>query len=261
MDPDELLLFEAPATALQRKPKDDHRDGIDIDIDTAIDTAALTRDLDARGWTVVPGAVSRAECEALRDLYANDAAFRSRVVMQRHGFGQGEYRYFRYPLPRRVADLRAALYPSLVAIANRWHERLGIATRFPATHAEFIERCHAAGQTRPTPLLLRYGAGDYNCLHQDLYGEHVFPLQAVVLLSRPGTEFDGGELVLSEQRPRMQSRACVLPLAQGDLAIFAVNHRPVRGVRGDYRVAMRHGVSVLRSGERYTLGVILHDAR
>jgi len=218
-------------------------------------------ELDERGWTIVPQVLARADCEALRELYAHDSPFRSRVAMQRHGFGQGEYKYFDYPLPPLVAQLRAALYPCLMPIANRWHERLDIATQFPATHAEFIERCHAAGQTRPTPLLLHYRAGDYNCLHQDVYGEHVFPLQAVALLSQPGKEFEGGELALTEQRPRMQSRVSVLPLAQGDLAIFAVRDRPVRGTRGDYRVAMRHGVSVLRAGTRSTLGVILHDAR
>ncbi|HEY9067960.1 MAG TPA: 2OG-Fe(II) oxygenase, partial [Burkholderiaceae bacterium] len=171
----------------------------------------LANDLDERGWAIVPRVLGRDDCERLRAMYANDAVFRSRVVMQRHGFGQGEYQYFGYPLLERVAQLRATLYPRLVAVANRWHERMGLATRFPSTHAEFLARCHGAGQTRPTPLLLRYRAGDYNCLHQDVYGEHVFPLQAVVLLSRPGIEFDGGELVLTEQRPRMQSRASVLP--------------------------------------------------
>lgn len=222
---------------------------------------ALDEQLDSQGWSLVPAVLDGAACESLREGYERDAQFRSRVVMQRHGFGRGEYKYFAYPLPPLVARLRKQLYPLLAPIANRWYERLGVAARFPAGHAEFIERCHAAGQERPTPLLLRYQAGDYNCLHQDLYGEHVFPLQAVFLLSRPGVEFEGGELVLTEQRPRMQSRASVLPLGQGDLAVFAVNHRPVRGVRGDYRVAMRHGVSALRSGERHTLGIIFHDAR
>lgn len=218
-------------------------------------------ELNTQGWSLVRGALDAATCESMRESYERDALFRSRVVMQRHGFGRGEYKYFAYPLPPLVARLRAQLYPLLAPTANRWHERLGLAPRFPASHDEFVERCHSAGQERPTPLLLRYRAGDHNCLHQDLYGEHVFPLQAVYLLSRPGVEFDGGELVLTEQRPRMQSRASVVPLAQGDLAVFAVNHRPVRGVRGDYRVAMRHGVSTLRSGERFTLGVIFHDAR
>lgn len=227
----------------------------------ALSPDALDDELNAQGWSLVRGVLDAATCESLREVYERDALFRSRVVMQRHGFGRGEYKYFAYPLPPVVAQLRAQLYPLLAPIANRWHERLGLAPRFPAAHAAFVERCHAAGQERPTPLLLRYRPGDHNCLHQDLYGEHVFPLQGVFLLSRPGAEFDGGELVLTEQRPRMQSRASVLPLAQGDLAVFAVNHRPVRGVRGDYRVAMRHGVSTLRSGERFTLGVIFHDAQ
>jgi hypothetical protein len=218
-------------------------------------------ELNAQGWSMIRGVLDGAACESLREGYERDAPYRSRVVMQRHGFGRGEYKYFAYPLPPLVARLREQLYPLLAPVANRWHERLGHAARFPASHGEFIERCHAAGQQRPTPLLLRYQARDYNCLHQDLYGEHVFPLQAVFLLSRPGVEFEGGELVLTEQRPRMQSRASVLPLAQGDLAVFAVNHRPVQGVRGNYRVAMRHGVSVLRSGERFTLGIIFHDAQ
>jgi len=180
--------------------------------------------------------------------------------MGRHGFGRGEYRYFAYPLPSPVQSLRAALYPHLAPIANGWHERLRIEIRFPLDHAEFLARCHAAGQERPTPLLLRYGAGDYNCLHQDLYGEHVFPLQVAVLLSAPGVEFSGGEFVLTEQRPRMQSRVSVVPLAKGDAVIFAVNDRPVLGIRGEYRVKMRHGVSALRDGRRHTLGVIFHDA-
>jgi hypothetical protein len=226
----------------------------------AIRSDALEDDLNAQGWSIIRGVLDVPTCESIRECYERDAPFRSRVVMQRHGFGRGEYKYFAYPLPPLVARLRAHLYPLLAPIANRWHERLGLAPRFPVAHAEFVQRCHEAGQERPTPLLLRYRAGDHNCLHQDLYGEHVFPLQCVFLLSRPGAEFDGGELVLTEQRPRMQSRASVLPLEQGDLALFAVNHRPVHGVRGDYRVAMRHGVSTLRSGERFTLGVIFHDA-
>jgi len=227
----------------------------------AIRSDALEDDLNAQGWSIIRGVLEAPACESVRESYERDAPFRSRVVMQRHGFGRGEYKYFAYPLPPLVARLRAQLYPLLAPIANTWHERLGLAPRFPAAHAEFVLRCHEAGQERPTPLLLRYRAADYNCLHQDLYGEHVFPLQCVFLLSRPGVEFEGGELVLTEQRPRMQSRASVLPLEQGDLAVFAVNHRPVRGVRGDYRVAMRHGVSTLRSGERFTLGVIFHDAK
>ena len=180
--------------------------------------------------------------------------------MSRHGFGRGEYRYFDYPLPAHVAELRGALYPWLAPIANRWNASMGVAVRYPATHAEFIERCHLAGQRRPTPLLLQYGAGDYNCLHQDLYGEHVFPLQVAVLLSDPGRDFSGGEFVLTEQRPRMQSRAEVVPLRQGDAVVFAVHRRPVQGVRGSYRVTMRHGVSRVRRGHRHTLGIIFHDA-
>ena len=201
------------------------------------------------------------ECAALAGLYAHDEPFRSRVIMARHGFGRGEYKYFAYPLPETVAALRDALYPPLAAIANRWNAALGIATRYPAEHDAYLERCHAAGQTRPTPLLLQYDEGDYNCLHQDLYGEHVFPLQATVLLSRPGVDFTGGEFVLTEQRPRMQSRAEVVPLAQGEAVIFPVHHRPVQGTRGVYRVNMRHGVSRLRGGRRHTLGIIFHDAK
>lgn len=220
----------------------------------------LESELDARGCALVPRLLDRSACEALAALYARPDGFRSRVVMERHGYGRGEYRYFDYPLPPPVQQLRATWYPRLVGIANRWHERMGLATRFPATHAEFLARCHAAGQQRPTPLLLRYGAGDYNCLHQDLYGEQVFPLQLAVLLSEPGRDFEGGEFVLTEQRPRMQSRPEVVPLRQGDAVVFAVNQRPVSGTRGVYRVAMRHGVSRLRSGSRHTLGIIFHDA-
>ncbi|HEX7850863.1 MAG TPA: 2OG-Fe(II) oxygenase [Sphingomonas sp.] len=224
------------------------------------DRAALAADLDARGWAMLPGLLDPATCAAIAAGYDDPARFRGQVVMARHGFGRGEYRYYRYPLPDPIARLRTALYPSLVGVANRWHERLGIPTRFPAEHAEFLARCHDAGQARPTPLLLRYGPGDYNCLHQDLYGEHVFPLQVAILLSRPGEDFAGGEFVLTEQRPRMQSRVEVVPLSQGDAVVFAVNHRPVAGSRGDYRVAMRHGVSTVRSGRRHTLGIIFHDA-
>ena len=226
----------------------------------APDLDAMAAALDRDGWAVLPRLLSDAACDDIAALYADETGFRSQVLMARHGFGRGEYRYFSYPLPPLVAMLRSGLYLSLAPIANRWHERMGMAVRFPADHAEYLARCHEAGQQRPTPLLLQYGPGDYNCLHQDLYGEHVFPLQAAVLLSAPGSDFDGGEFVLTEQRPRMQSRAAVVPLAKGDAVVFAVNARPVKGARGDYRVAMRHGVSEIRSGRRHTLGVIFHDA-
>ncbi|OHD01592.1 MAG: proline hydroxylase [Sphingopyxis sp. RIFCSPHIGHO2_01_FULL_65_24] len=226
----------------------------------AIDWPAVTASLDAEGWAVVPGLLAGAECDALATRYDATNGFRSHVHMARHGFGRGEYRYFSYPLPPLVADLRTALYARLAPIANRWHARMGMAERFPEAHADFLARCHAAGQARPTPLLLNYGPGDYNCLHQDLYGAHVFPLQAALLLSAPGDDFTGGEFLLTEQRPRMQSRAAVVPLGKGDAVVFAVNARPVRGARGDYRVAMRHGVSALRTGQRRTLGLIFHDA-
>jgi hypothetical protein len=227
---------------------------------TALDWPHLAAELDAQGSAIVEELLSAEECRAIADLYPADALFRSRVVMARHGFGRGEYRYFNYPLPAGIAALRAELYSRLAPIANRWSERSGRDVRYPATHAEFLARCHAASQTLPTPLLLRYGAGDYNCLHQDLYGEHVFPLQVAVLLSQPRQDFSGGEFVVTEQRPRMQSRVEVLGLQQGDAAIFAVHHRPVQGTRGTYQVNMRHGVSRVRSGERHTLGLIFHDA-
>lgn len=201
------------------------------------------------------------ECRALAGLYSDETRFRSRVVMARHGFGRGEYKYFSYPLPGMVAYLRSALYPRLAPIANRWNAAMRIDVRYPQTHADFLARCHEAGQVRPTPLLLQYGADDYNCLHQDLYGEHVFPLQVAILLSEPGTDFTGGEFMLTEQRPRMQSRPEVVPLRQGDAVIFAVHHRPVQGTRGTYRVNLRHGVSRVRGGHRHTLGVIFHDAK
>jgi len=221
---------------------------------------AVAVDLDAQGWAVLPGLLRAHECDGVAGLYDGSDGFRSRVVMARHGFGRGEYRYFAYPLPPLIEDMRTSLYRHLAPIANRWHENLGMEGRFPAEHEAFLERCHAASQTRPTPLLLRYGPGDYNCLHQDLYGEHVFPLQVAALLSAPGEDFEGGEFVLTEQRPRMQSRAMVVSLRKGDAVVFAVNSRPVQGSRGAYRVSMRHGVSALRSGHRHTLGIIFHDA-
>jgi len=226
----------------------------------ALDWATISAELDLRGAATTGPLLSPAQCRSLAGLYDSDSPFRSRIVMARHGFGSGEYKYFAYPLPSLVAELRPALYTHLAPIATRWMERMGIGTRFPDTHAEFLERCHAAGQPRPTPLLLRYEPGDYNCLHQDLYGATVFPIQVAFLLSEPDREFAGGEFVLVEKRPRMQSRAEVVSLAQGEGVIFAVNERPVSGTRGDYRVKMRHGVSRVRSGRRHTLGVIFHDA-
>src|SRR5512138_1969019 len=227
----------------------------------AIDWPHVHAELDAQGAAIVPHLLSAGACGQLAAHYRDDdRTFRSRVVMSRHGFGQGEYRYFRYPLPPLIAALRTAIYPHLVPIANRWHEAMDLPVRFPATHDAFIARCHAAGQALPTPLMLRYQPGDYNCLHQDLYGEHVFPLQVVLLLSQPGRDFEGGELVMTEQRPRMQSRPMVLPLGQGDAAVIAVHHRPVRGSRGVYRVNLRHGVSRVTSGLRQTAGIIFHDA-
>jgi uncharacterized protein len=225
------------------------------------DWSPIADALDGRGNAIIEGLLTPAECDALRALYSRDALFRNRVVMERHGFGRGEYKYFNYPLPDVVADLRTAIYPHLASVANRWNDALGIGVRYPETHAAYIRRCHAAGQRRPTPLLLQYGAGDYNCLHQDLYGEHVFPLQLTILLSRPDQEFSGGEFVITEQRPRMQSRAEVVALRQGDAVVFAVHHRPMRGTRGVYRVNLRHGVSRVRSGHRHALGVIFHDAQ
>ena len=227
----------------------------------ALDWSRIAADLDAHGCATTGALLDAAHCAALAAYYDDDARFRSRIVMARHGFGRGEYKYFAYPLPEPIAALRAALYPPLAAIANRWNDAMAIATRYPDGHDEFLARCHAAGQSKPTPLLLRYGEGDYNCLHQDLYGEHVFPLQVAFLLSRPREDFTGGEFVLTEQRPRMQSRAEVVPLVQGEGVIFPVHHRPVQGTRGTYRVNMRHGVSRLRDGARCTLGVIFHDAR
>ncbi len=226
----------------------------------AIDWPRLLAELDARGAAVIDGLLDADECRTMAARYQDAEGFRSRVLMQRHGYGQGEYRYFDYPLPDVVSKLRTAIYPQLVPLANRWNERMNLDTCYPAEHADYLARCHAAGQIRSTPLLLQYRAGDYNCLHQDLYGEQVFPLQVAVLLSAPGSDFTGGEFVLTEQRPRMQSRPEVVPLRQGDAAVFAVHHRPVAGSRGSYRVNLRHGVSRIRSGQRHTLGIIFHDA-
>jgi uncharacterized protein len=227
----------------------------------AIDWTQASHDLDTQGCAVLKELLSQEECREFAALYPNDVRFRSRVVMGRHGFGRGEYKYFAYPLPELIAQLRPALYAQLRDVANRWNEAMGIDIRYPESHDAFLQRCHAAGQARPTPLLLQYGPSDYNCLHQDLYGEHVFPLQVAILLSEPGRDFSGGEFVLTEQRPRMQSRAEVVPLVQGDAVVFAVHVRPVQGTRGFYRVNMRHGVSRVRSGHRHTLGVIFHDAK
>ena len=226
----------------------------------AIDWGQVGSELDAHGSAVIESLVSAGECDALAALYADDTRFRSRVVMGRHGFGRGEYKYFSYPLPEPIARLRSALYPPLAALANRWNSAMGIDVRFPDQHAAFLKRCHRAGQRRPTPLLLQYGADDYNCLHQDLYGEHVFPLQLTILLSEPGRDFTGGEFVMTEHRPRMQSRAQVVALGKADAVVFAVHQRPVQGARGVYRVNLRHGVSRVRSGHRHTAGIIFHDA-
>jgi hypothetical protein len=237
-----------------------------ISLADTLDWARIAGDLDAQGYATTAAALlTPPQCDALVEAYAQDRLFRNRIIMARHGFGQGEYKYFAYPLPEPLASLRKALYPPLAEIANRWNAAMGVATRYPPAHRDFLKRCHDAGQTKPTPLLLQYGPGDYNCLHQDIYGEHVFPLQVTILLSRPLAQaeeggFTGGEFVLTEQRPRMQSRAEVVPLARGEGVIFPVHHRPVRGIRGTYRVNMRHGVSRLRSGQRYTAGIIFHDA-
>lgn len=244
----------ATARSLKRKP-------LSAENAATLDWEQIGRELDTRGCAVVGGLLSAEDCAALATSYPRDELFRSRIVMGRHGFGQGEYKYFAYPLPEIVATLRTTLYPPLAEIANRWNAAMGIDVRYPVMHEAFLDRCHQAGQTRPTPLLLQYGEGDYNCLHQDLYGEHVFPLQVAFLLSEPGRDFSGGEFVLTEQRPRMQSRAEVVPLTQGDGVVFAVHHRPVQGTRGTYRVNLRHGVSRVRSGHRHTLGVIFHDGQ
>jgi uncharacterized protein len=226
-----------------------------------VDWDGIDSELNAHGSAVLEKLLTQGDCERLAARYTDDAGFRSRIVMSRHGFGRGEYKYFSYPLPEPIASLRAALYPPLSAIANAWNARMGIETRYPATHADFLAHCHKAGQSRPTPLLLQYGPDDYNCLHQDVYGDLVFPLQVTILLSEPGRDFTGGEFVITEQRPRMQSRAEVVPLREGDGVIFAIHHRPVAGTRRDYRVNLRHGVSRIRSGRRHTVGIIFHDAR
>jgi uncharacterized protein len=227
----------------------------------ALDWRRISQELDNQGSVVLERLASADECRALAAMYVKDEFFRSSVVMGRHGFGRGEYKYFNYPLPDVIAELRTDFYPHLAPIANRWNAAMGIEIRYPEKHTEFIRRCHDAGQVRPTPLLLQYGEGDYNCLHQDLYGEHVFPIQVAILLSEPSRDFTGGEFVLTEQRPRMQSRPEVVPLRQGDAVAFAVHHRPIKGTRGFYRVNLRHGVSRLRSGCRHTLGIIFHDAK
>jgi hypothetical protein len=227
----------------------------------ALDWPTIARELDAYGCAVAPKLISPETCRAFAALYPDDSRFRSRIVMAKHGFGRGEYKYFAYPLPEPIIALRRGFYSRLAPIADRWNEAMGVSVRYPAEHDAFLTRCREAGQTRPTPLLLRYGPGDYNCLHQDVYGEHLFPLQVAILLSEPGHDFTGGEFVLTEQRPRMQSRAEVAPLTQGDGVIFAVRERPVQGTRGTYRVNLRHGVSRIKSGERFTLGIILHDAK
>ncbi len=226
-----------------------------------LDWVGVVRELDENGCATLRGLLNARECVALAALYARDDLYRSRIIMSRHGFGRGEYKYFGYPLPDVVGGLRTAIYPHLVPIANRWNETMRIGVRYPGEHEAFIQRCHEAGQVRPTPLMLAYEEGDYNCLHQDLYGEHVFPIQVAVLLSQPGTDFTGGEFVMTEQRPRQQTRAEVVPLNQGDAVVFTVNDRPVQGARGAHRVKLRHGVSRVRSGRRHTLGIIFHDAR
>ncbi|CAN5391363.1 2OG-Fe(II) oxygenase [soil metagenome] len=283
--PSASACTRAPTAKAPGEPANGNPRGFDASL---LPWPDISRGLDSAGYAVVNGLIDPAQCEAIGSMYdegnpqssggrvafrssdpdlfdspaepQTKSRFRSRVVMERYGFGRGEYQYFSYPLPAIVATLRQSMYPHLRVIANTWNERMGIDTRYPADHAEFIARCHAAGQLRPTPLLLKYGPGDYNCLHQDLYGEHVFPLQMTVLLSEPGRDFEGGEFVITEQRPRMQSRPMVVRLNQGDAVILAVHHRPVQGTRGTYRVNLRHGVSELRSGLRYTMGVVFHDA-
>jgi len=226
----------------------------------ALDWNAIASELDTHGCATTGPLLTGDECAALAQNYTTDEPFRSRIIMSRHGFGRGEYKYFAYPLPDIVTELRGSLYPPLAEVANGWNAAMGLDVRYPTDHAAYLKRCHKAGQTKPTPLLLQYGAGDYNCLHQDIYGANIFPLQVAFLLSRPAEDFTGGEFVLTERRPRMQSRAEVVPLRQGEGAIFPVHHRPVHGTRGTYRVNIRHGVSRLRAGNRTTLGVIFHDA-
>ncbi len=227
----------------------------------AYDWTSLAGELDGFGCAILPKLLAPGECDAISRLYPEERHFRSHIIMARHGFGKGEYRYFNYPLPGLLGELRTALYPHLADIANRWNERMGLEERYPDEHAAFLRQCHEAGQRRPTPLLLQYVPGDFNCLHQDLYGELAFPIQVAILLSEPGRDFTGGEFVLTEQRPRMQSRVEVVPLRQGDAVAFAVHNRPVRGTKGSYRVNLRHGVSRVRSGMRHTVGIIFHDAR
>jgi len=225
-----------------------------------VDWTRVHGELDAQGWAVMPKLLTHAEADSIAGLYHQEQGFRSQVIMARHGFGRGEYKYFSYPLPPLIQTLRTAAYPHLVPIANQWHDRMGKEVRFPRDHGAFLDRRHQAGQIRPTPLLLEYGPEDYNCLHRDLYGEHVFPMQIAILLDQPGEDFEGGEFVMTEQRPRMQTRAMVLPLKKGDAAVFAVNSRPMKGVRSDYQVKLNHGVSKLITGKRHTVGVIFHDA-
>ena len=225
-----------------------------------VDWKRVSEELDAQGSAVIEGLLQRPQCDALTALYEHEAAFRKRIVMARHGYGRGEYKYFNYPLPDLVTELRTSLYPQLQPIANAWNELMKLDVRYPSSHAEFLQRCHDAGQVRPTPLLLQYGEGDFNCLHQDLYGEHVFPLQVAILLSMPERDFTGGEFVMTEQRPRLQYRPMVVPIKQGDAVVFAVHQRPVSGIRGIHRVNLRHGVSRVRTGHRHTLGIIFHDA-
>ena len=255
-----MMKMQAGVSRRRGAPEDPRQPGIAGRV-RALDWHRLSQDLDAQGNATIESLLTRSECQRIAHWYADDSLFRTRVVMSRHGFGRGEYRYFSYPLPQSVAALRAELYPPLAVLANCWNERLRVVARYPMAHEEFVARCRSAGQTRPTPLLLQYEVGDYNCLHQDLYGECVFPLQVAMLLSQPGVDFSGGEFLITEQRPRLQSRAEVVPLRQGDAVVFAVHHRPVAGTRGVYRVNLRHGVSRVRTGHRHTLGVIFHDAR